>query len=81
MLFGFVFFMSVLLKLVFVYSIVDKVILSLDIEIRCWLILFVIVVKKWYFLMCKRGYIFVNKFLFFKFGVTFSLIIEDNIID
>lgn len=46
MLSGFVPLMSAPLKLAFVHSTVDKVTLSLDIEIRCWLIPFAIVVKK-----------------------------------
>lgn len=37
MLSGFVPLMSAPLKLAFVHSTVDKVTLSLDIEIRCWL--------------------------------------------
>lgn len=46
MLSGFVPLMSAPLKLAFVHSTVDKVTLSLDIEIRWWLIPFAIVVKK-----------------------------------
>lgn len=48
MLSGFVPLMSAPLKLAFVHSTVDKVhvTLSLDIEIRCWLIPFAILVKK-----------------------------------